>query len=319
MPNQWHCPPFKEGESMSLPLAYVDISDDVKIVYTMLGKKDAKHRLLLITGLATPLNNWIPQLNHFGNKEDYCVIALDNRGCGHSAMPAGKHHYSINIFAADILALLDHVGWTSNVNIVGFSMGGMIALRFAIDHHAYVGSLTLLSTHAGGAFPPFGVIWTVTRRWFVKDLSRRADISLRSLYSPHFLAAKSSIAVDSQPGETNFDRLKRNYLRRGKTVPIQNSHANNGHYAAVRSFRTTKEELHSLRESLAFPPLICVGTADNYVHWKHSRHLKEILDGYLVLYPGAGHVINEECYADLNLRIENHIKNATEARESRGL
>ena len=51
--------------------------------------------------------------------------------------------------AKDAIALVDHLEW-SQCHIVGISMGGMIALEFALLAPERILSLTLLSTHAGG-------------------------------------------------------------------------------------------------------------------------------------------------------------------------
>jgi len=60
---------------------------------------------------------------------------FDNRGVGHSDSPKGA--YKTSEMAKDVQELLQHVGWLgqeeegseAKLNVVGVSMGGMIALE----------------------------------------------------------------------------------------------------------------------------------------------------------------------------------------------
>ena len=61
-----------------------------------------------------------------------------------------------------MLQLLDHLAsskrngegpaWQNGVNLVGFSMGGMIALEMGLAQPARFRTLTLMSSHAGGCY-----------------------------------------------------------------------------------------------------------------------------------------------------------------------
>lgn len=54
---------------------------------------------------------------------------------------------------SDTADLLDFVGWTSGVNVVGVSLGGMIAQELAMQDTKRIKSLCLISTHSGFSFP----------------------------------------------------------------------------------------------------------------------------------------------------------------------
>ncbi|HEY4267645.1 MAG TPA: alpha/beta fold hydrolase [Galbitalea sp.] len=100
--------------------------------------------VLLINGLADDLETWgyqVPALVDAG----YRVVRFDNRGIGKTDKPVGP--YSTDIMADDAKALADELGLT-RYHVMGVSMGGMIAQRFALKYPDVVQSLTLASTYA---------------------------------------------------------------------------------------------------------------------------------------------------------------------------
>lgn len=83
--------------------------------------------ILLIHGFASSAQvnwvgtGWVKWLNDAG----YRVIAIDNRGHGRSSKFYSADDYGPDIFAADALALLDHLE-VSQCDIMGYSMGARI-------------------------------------------------------------------------------------------------------------------------------------------------------------------------------------------------
>jgi pimeloyl-ACP methyl ester carboxylesterase len=71
----------------------------------------------------------------------YRVIALDVRGHGDSDKPDREDAYGIEM-AEDVVRLLDHLK-IEKAHIVGYSMGGMIAMKVTTAHPERVSSLTL--------------------------------------------------------------------------------------------------------------------------------------------------------------------------------
>jgi len=100
--------------------------------------------LLLIHGVGARLDNWDGVVAALGGR--LTTIRHDLRGHGESSKAPGP--YSVELFAGDALALLDHVG-LARCHVVGHSLGGMVAQRLAIDAPERVDRLVLLST-AGG-------------------------------------------------------------------------------------------------------------------------------------------------------------------------
>lgn len=73
--------------------------------------------------------------------ERYRVIAVDLRGMGGSARPAGG--YDKKTMARDIFGLVRHLGYDS-VNIAGHDIGSMVAHSFAVNHRAATRKVTLM-------------------------------------------------------------------------------------------------------------------------------------------------------------------------------
>jgi pimeloyl-ACP methyl ester carboxylesterase len=100
--------------------------------------------LLLIHGVGARLDNWDGVVAALGDR--FTTICYDLRGHGESSKAPGP--YSIELLAADALAVLDHLGLARG-HVAGHSLGGLVAQRLAIDAPERVERLALLST-AGG-------------------------------------------------------------------------------------------------------------------------------------------------------------------------
>ena len=103
--------------------------------------------LILIHGLGLSMRTWddfIPALSR-----DYCVIIYDLCGHGHSALP--DETPSLSLLARQLNALLQSLS-IAKAHLIGFSLGGMINRRFAMDYPEKVASLAILnSPHERGA------------------------------------------------------------------------------------------------------------------------------------------------------------------------
>lgn len=102
-------------------------------------------------GLAASMNAWQRQTCYFGHDhaDRYTMLLLDNRGVGASDKPLAR--YTTTEMAADVVEVLDQIGWTAprSLHVVGMSLGGMIAQELACAHPRRLRSLTLLCTTAG--------------------------------------------------------------------------------------------------------------------------------------------------------------------------
>ena len=95
--------------------------------------------LLLIHGVGLNAEAWGPQLDALS--ETHRVIAIDMPGHGGSA-PAGAE---LPDYVAQAVALLDHLG-VAKANVVGHSMGGLVAIGLGLSHPERVLRLGVLNS-----------------------------------------------------------------------------------------------------------------------------------------------------------------------------
>lgn len=84
--------------------------------------------VLLVHGITGSHRSWTPVARHLGDA--VTVLAPDLRGRGESAGLPGP--YGMAAHAADLVAVLDHVGCPRAV-VAGHSMGGYVVARFAAE------------------------------------------------------------------------------------------------------------------------------------------------------------------------------------------
>jgi pimeloyl-ACP methyl ester carboxylesterase len=115
---------YRHFDSAGVDLAYIDTGGD-----------DTKPPVLLIHGFASHVGmnwigpNWVQTLTAAG----YRVIAIDNRGHGHSAKLYNPDDYGSPLMAEDARRLLDHLG-VRRAHVMGYSMGARITAFLALAH-----------------------------------------------------------------------------------------------------------------------------------------------------------------------------------------
>ena len=81
--------------------------------------------------------------NEFGSlARRYCVLRYDLRGYGKTEPLAGEFSH-----LADLLALLDYLRFDAPVVLIGCSMGGVLAMDFALEHPARAKALVMVGSY----------------------------------------------------------------------------------------------------------------------------------------------------------------------------
>lgn len=97
--------------------------------------------LVFIHGLSDSLEYWEFLANNLKTK--YQILRMDLRGHGKSDLKNEK--ITIDLFTNDLKELLDTLN-LKKVNLIGFSLGGAIALNFALKYPERVSSMVLMSS-----------------------------------------------------------------------------------------------------------------------------------------------------------------------------
>jgi esterase len=114
-------------------------SGDVAIHFRKLGRRGAMP-LVLVHGLSYFSYDWLGVAAALGHERE--VVAMDQRGFGDSDWSPAKD-YSVAAMGADIIAVLDALGWPRAV-LVGHSMGGRSTTFVAAKHPERAAGLVLV-------------------------------------------------------------------------------------------------------------------------------------------------------------------------------
>lgn len=167
-------------------MAFADVNGEI-LHYRVAGTAGGP-RLVFSNSLGSDARIWDEVVGRLAGTFE--ILLYDKRGHGLSSAPSGD--YSIADHSADLLALLDRLGW-NEVSLVGLSVGGLIAQDIAIRHSERLVRLVLLDTASKIGGPE---LWNgridairqgglasisegVIGRWFTDGFARRrpADLS----------------------------------------------------------------------------------------------------------------------------------------------
>ncbi|UII55313.1 2-succinyl-6-hydroxy-2,4-cyclohexadiene-1-carboxylate synthase [Cytobacillus spongiae] len=105
--------------------------------------------LFLLHGFTGDVTTWYSTSPYFASKAQ--LIFVDLLGHGKTAKPSNYERYDIQLIANDMVELLDKLG-IEQVDILGYSMGGRLALTIAMLYPERVRKLILESASPGILF-----------------------------------------------------------------------------------------------------------------------------------------------------------------------
>jgi len=281
--------------------------------YESHGRGDAPV-VFLIMGLGLQLVSWPPELIDSLVSAGHRVVVFDNRDIGLSgsgplpprytrpaaALLAHLLHqpftpaYRIADMAADTLALADALQ-IDRFDVVGVSLGGMIAQTLAARFPERVRSLTSIMSSAGPRTAPWPNTALLWRFLQPPPRSGNLDTKLR-----HFIGLMQ--ALGHVTDEQEIERL-----RARLTVSLQRAYNPAGaarQLMAVLADPDRSEEVARIR----CPTLIIHGAVDPLVPLPAARHLARLLPhARLEILARMGHYLPAEAIPQLARLICEHI------------
>ncbi len=134
-------------EDGSATTHFATSKDNKQIAYRVVGS--GPQDIVLVHGWSVSSMVWDNLLAELASP-DYRVIAIDLRGTGESDKPNGG--YSIENYLKDVEAVVADAG-ASDYVLVGHSMGGAIAQKYAAKHASELRGLILQSPVPASGFP----------------------------------------------------------------------------------------------------------------------------------------------------------------------
>ena len=157
-------------------------NQDLKMRYMDIGEKDAQKVIVLLHGKNFSGYYWERVAKDL-LKKNYRVIVPDQIGFGKSSKP-DYYQYSFGQLALNTKILLDDLK-TEKLDLVGHSMGGMLATTFAVNYPKSVSKLILINPiglEDYGKYVEFKDVNFFYKRELAKTLDKARNYQKKNYY-----------------------------------------------------------------------------------------------------------------------------------------
>ena len=254
---------------------------------------------LLVMGATASMLGWPDALCTALAAHGLHVIRFDHRDTGRSTTsPPGTASYAVEDMAADLIAILDHLGLPA-AHLAGMSLGGYLAQMAALDHPGRVLSLTLIASE------PLG--------WDGAPLPHMSDAILAHFGALATLDWQDSTAITAflmgidrlcagsiQPFDAAAARA-----RIAKVLARTDSPASMFNHAGLAS----RADWTGRFRAIACPTLVLHGAEDPVLPPANGAAIAEGIPGArLHVLPGMGHDLPAALLPDLARRMADHVR-----------
>jgi pimeloyl-ACP methyl ester carboxylesterase len=269
-------------------------ANEIQIEYDTFGDPSSPP-LLLIMGLGEQMLGWDEELCKQLASRDLFVIRFDNRDVGLSSKidKAGVPNV-VEVFAAVMKGEKANIPYT--LDLLGVSLGGMIAQIMAIRYPSRVWSLTSMSSVTGNPEIPMGKPELFVELVNPPPIEREAYIENRANLIRTL--AGSKYPIDEQ---RTRQHLERSYDRGFHPPGI----ARHGVAGAVNMDRT------QALKSVTAPTLVIHGSEDPLFPVEQGKATVDAVPGAeILIIEGMGHWFPSAVWPLLVDAIDKHIRNA---------
>lgn len=264
-----------------------------------------KGNVLLIMGNGQDALSWPPNfISNFTNA-GYQVIRFDHRGTGFSTSEEKwkkKKAYSLTDMAEDAVAILDTLGMEES-NIVGVSMGGMIAQIIAIEHPEKVAALTSIMSSGNVLDPELEPMSNEVMPQMISAVLNHGFFGSKKGQIKRQIIQKR-ILMGEATGEIDVKSMSEVAAYNLKEREGYNLMAARHHYEAILISESRLEKLSDLN----VPTLIIHGKEDPVMPIKHGEKLvATIPDAQGVWIENMGHDLPDAKIKEITDSIIAHI------------
>jgi pimeloyl-ACP methyl ester carboxylesterase len=243
---------------------------EVRFAYRRFGNPSATP-LVFLQHFRGSMDNWDPALLN-GFAKYRTVITFDNAGVGFSS---GEVPDNVAAMAQYALDFLDALG-LSQVDLLGFSLGGYIAQHLALHHPQLVRRLILAGTGPGKGEGTQDLNPTILD-------AASLPPSRNGLLQLFFEPTETSRAA----GAAFWDRLQR---RAGERDPSLTGPGVQAQRTALTRWDRTEDAAYPHVRAIAHPVLVAGGSHDLIIPTVNAFVLAQRLpNAQLILYPDSGH------------------------------
>lgn len=231
---------------------------------------------LFLHGLGGSRTSWAPQLT--GLSDLRRCVAWDMPGYGASSGLPGSLEDLADAAAALILALGE-----GSADVVGLSMGGMIAQHLSIRHPQVVRTLTLLDTS-----PAFGLDGTTRADWLTARLA--------PFESGNEVADVSTAVIDAIVGPNCTEEARQSAIASMNRIPIKS--------LTAACTALVDHDVRARIGEITVPTKVVVGADDDETPLAYAQLLAAGIPGaQLQVIPACGHLSNIEAPQRINALI----------------
>ncbi len=253
------------------PTDFVD-AGGVRLHVRDSGPKDAP-AVILLHGFGASLHTWEPWAAPLA--EHLRVVRYDLTGGGLTG-PDPTGDYTDERAMQLLIALMDRLG-IARASIVGHSMGGRVAWRFAAEHPDRVDRLVLVAPD-GFASPGF-------------EYDRKPDVP-SAMQLMRYAMPKALLRMNLVPAYADPDKLSDDVVTRYHDLMLLP-----GVRAALleRLAQVVKHDPVAKLASITAPTLLMWGEKDALIPASNAADYRKVMKStQLVTFPGVGHIPQEE-------------------------